>query len=188
MHVIFFIVTVGLISILPNPQEKTADALNAVPSVDPQRYCGTWYEIARLPNSFQDKCVGDVTATYSLDGDAFVVVNRCRKEDGEISEAVGRARRASGDSSFAKLKVRFAPAILAFLPFVWGDYWIIDLADDYSYAVVGEPSRKYLWILARTTSLPAATMQQILGRIGQQGYNPKNLLFTKHTESGKRID
>jgi apolipoprotein D and lipocalin family protein len=71
-----------------------------------------------------------------------------------MTEAKGRARRASNDEPNTKLKVRFAPAILSFLPFVWGDYWIIDLAPDYTFAVIGEPDRKYLWILARTTTLP----------------------------------
>jgi apolipoprotein D and lipocalin family protein len=112
-------------------QEKTSKTLDVVPSVDILRYIGTWYEIARLPNRFQEKCAGDVTATYSiLDNGEIMVVNRCRHENGEITEAEGRARRASDDEPNTKLEVRFAPAFLSFLPFVWGDYWIIDLAPD----------------------------------------------------------
>ncbi len=161
-------------------QEKNKTPLMVVPSVDLQRYMGTWYEIARLPNSFQRQCAGDVTATYSLreDGD-ITVVNRCRKENGEISEATGKAKRASEEGPNTKLKVRFAPAILSFLPFVWGDYWIIDLAPDYAYAVIGEPSRKYFWILSRTPSIDENTLRGILTRARQQGYDLTDLLRTK---------
>jgi apolipoprotein D and lipocalin family protein len=74
--------------------------------------------------------------------------------------------------------VRFAPAFLSFLSMVWGDYWIIDLAPDYSYAVVGEPARRYLWVLARESTLEEATYQGILERIEVQGYDPNNLVRT----------
>lgn len=162
-------------------QETSADDLRVVPSVDSQRYSGTWYEIARLPNKFQNKCVSDVSATYTLDGDEYIVVNTCRKENGEMTEAEGRARRSGEGEPNSKLKVRFAPAFLSFLPFVWGNYWIIDLAADYSYAVIGEPGREYLWILARTKTLAEDTTRSIMERIKQQGYDATNLIFTKHT-------
>jgi apolipoprotein D and lipocalin family protein len=159
-------------------QENSMRELSTVPSVDLQIYSGLWYEIARLPNRFQEDCVRDVTATYTLDGDGFEVVNRCRKEDNVMIEAKGRARLADKDGPHAKLEVRFAPAFLSWLPFVWGDYWIIDLAADYGYAVVGEPSRKYLWILSRTNKLDADTLSRIYDRIGQQGYDPSRLVMT----------
>jgi len=178
MRPILSVFFLEFVCVLAFAQDDSSKDLRVVPAVDVQRYCGTWYEIARLPNSFQKQCVGDVTATYTLDNDEFIVVNRCRKENGEIAEAVGRARRASSDGPYTKLKVRFAPAILSFLPFVWGNYWIIDLADDYSYAVVGEPKREYLWILSRTRTLPDATVRQIMERLVQQGYDLKDLKFT----------
>jgi len=160
-------------------QESTVAPLTVVPEVDLNRYMGTWYEIARLPNSFQGKCVSDVTATYSLldDGD-IRVVNRCRKEDGEMSEAEGLARLASKDGPNTKLKVRFAPAWLSFLPFVWGNYWIIALAPDYSYVAIGEPDREYLWILARTPAMDESTLQHALEQVRQKGYDLTNLLRT----------
>jgi apolipoprotein D and lipocalin family protein len=99
-----------------------------------------------------------------------------------MKEAEGRARRASDDEPNSKLKVRFAPAFLSFLPFVWGDYWIIDLASDYSFAVVGEPNRKYLWVLARTPKLDDVTMQGILGRAKEKGYDLRNLIRTEQSE------
>jgi len=163
-------------------QEKAFKTLDVVPSVDMLRYIGTWYEIARLPNRFQEKCAGDVTATYSiLDNGEIMVVNRCRQENGEITEAEGRARRASDEGPNTKLKVRFAPAFLSLLPFVWGDYWIIDLAPDYSYAVVSEPERKYLWILARSQEMDEELFGEILGRVRSRGYDITSLIRTKHT-------
>ncbi len=161
---------------------EQATELKVVPSIDVQKYSGRWFEIARLPNRFQSDCAGDVVATYTLDGNEFIVVNRCRKVNGEMIESTGRARRSSDDAPNSKLEVRFAPAFLSFLPFVWGKYWIIDLAPDYSYAVIGEPKREFLWILARTRTLPETTLHDILERITGQGYDIKNLIYTKQDE------
>jgi apolipoprotein D and lipocalin family protein len=159
-----------------------AGRLNVVPEVDLARYAGTWYEIARLPNRFQEKCAGDVTATYTLLDDGTIkVVNRCRQENGEFTTAEGVARRAKEDGPNTKLEVRFAPAFLSFVPFVWGDYWIIDLAADYSYAVVGEPDREYLWILSRAPIMDEETLDEILERVRRQGYDTTLLIKTSHT-------
>ncbi len=96
-----------------------------------------------------------------------------------MEEAEGRARRKSDAEPPTKLQVRFAPAILSFLPFVWGDYWIIDLAPDYSYVAVGEPSREYLWILSRTPRLDEAVYAGILDRLREQRYDVSRLMRTK---------
>jgi apolipoprotein D and lipocalin family protein len=173
---------VAVFAVVSVAQDKSARPLEVVPSVDVNRYVGTWYEIARMPFKFQSQCVGDVTATYSLLEDGTIkVVNRCRKQNGEIDEAEGCAKRASDEGPNTKLKVRFAPAFLSLLPFVWGDYWIIDLAPDYSYAVVGEPDRKYLWVLSRTPVINEATMQGILERVKGQGYDLTGLIRTDQT-------
>ena len=164
-------------------QEKSKEPLEVVPEVDLNRYMGTWYEIARLPNWFQKKCVSDVAATYTLRDDGTInVVNRCRKENGQISEAEGRAKLARKDGPNTKLKVRFAPGFLSVFSFVWGDYWIILLAPDYSYAVVGDPARKYLWILSRTPTMDGTTFQDILEQIEQKGYDLTELIRTKQME------
>lgn len=161
-------------------QEEEVKQLTAVPSVDLSKYAGVWYEIARLPNRFQEECACNVTATYTLLDDGEIsVVNRCITFDGDTAEAEGRARPAGADEPPSKLKVRFAPAFLSFLPFVWGDYWIIDLAPDYSYAAIGEPERRYFWILARTPALEDATLEQILANAERQGYDLKALRRTK---------
>src|SRR5689334_21870565 len=125
-------------ALLVKAERKEKEALRVVPSVDLPRYAGLWYEVARLPNRFEEKCAGDVTAEYTPKGtDRLKVVNRCRKKDGRRTEAVGDAKHADRKGPISKLKVRFAPGFLSLLPFVWGDYQIIELAPDYTYAVVG---------------------------------------------------
>ena len=164
-------------------KKSNAQELTVVDSVDLQRYAGKWYEIARLPNRFQEECMENVSATYEiLESGEIKVVNRCRKEGDEFSEAEGIARRASLEGPNTKLKVRFAPSFLSFLPFVWGNYWIIDLAPDYSYAVIGEPNREYLWVLARTQKLKENTFQEILERAKKQGYKLSDLILTKQSQ------
>jgi apolipoprotein D and lipocalin family protein len=143
--------------------------LQTVAHVDLSRYLGTWYEIANFPQSFQRGCTA-TTATYTLRADGDIdVLNRCRKGsvDGEEKSALGRARVVDRATN-AKLEVSF------FRPF-WGDYWIIDLSDDYSYAVVGHPGRDYLWILARTPTMTEATYQSVVTRLQAQGYETSRL-------------
>ena len=182
MNAVLLVSCVVVMTVASAAQDRSSRPLEVVPSVDLNRYAGTWYEIARMPFRFQTQCAGDVTATYTLLEDGTVkVVNRCRKENGEIDEAEGRAKLASSDGPNTKLKVRFAPAFLSILPFVWGDYWIIDLAPDYSYAVVGEPGRKYLWVLSRTNVMDETIFQGILDRVKQQGYDLTGLIRTKQT-------
>ena len=147
--------------------------LPVVPALDLDRYLGQWHEIARYPNVFERNCVSDVTARYRREADGTIeVVNACRKADGSMMEAKGQARVVAP----AKLEVRFAPAWLSWLPLVWGDYWVIDLDADYRYAVVGDPSREYLWILARDPALDEATLQRIVARLPALGYDPAKLL------------
>lgn len=173
-----------LFSSLGNSQETTMPPLEVVREVDLDRYMGKWYEIARLPNPFQKSCSGDVTATYvMLDNGEVQVVNRCRKRNGEMSEANGLARIAHKDGPNSRLKVRFAPSFLSFLPFVWGDYWIIMLDPDYTYAVVGEPQRRYLWVLSRTPRMDEPRLQKILAEVELQGYDLTGLVRTEQTVS-----
>jgi len=148
---------------------KEEQKLDVVAKVDLQRYLGTWYEIARLPAKFENGCVG-VTATYSLNEDGTIkVVNRCRlhKLDGELKEATGIARVCDLNTN-AKLKVQF------FWPFS-GDYWIIELANDYSYAVVGTPNRQYMWVLSRTPFMENALYNQIIERARAKGFDVDKL-------------
>jgi apolipoprotein D and lipocalin family protein len=171
----------GLILASLPAQNVSAAALSAVSDVDLVRYSGTWYEIARLPNTFQKQCVGNVTATYTmLDDKEIQVVNRCKTRKGEITEAEGRARKADESGPNSKLKVRFAPAWVSWLSFVWGDYWIIELASDYSYAVIGEPRLRYFWVLSRNKTMDPALLDGILERAKKQGYDFTKLVKTNH--------
>jgi len=141
------------------------------PQVDIQRYMGTWHEVARLPNRFQERCAGDVTATYTLRADGTItVLNRCRKENGRLMEVEGRARRAEKDGPASRLEVRFAPGWMGWLPFVWAEYWIIHLDEEHRHAIVGGPSRKYLWILAREASPGEGAMQDLTAIAARHGY------------------
>ena len=143
------------------------------------RYAGRWYEIARLPNRFQDQCAGDVVATYALRPDGRVgVVNECRKKDGQTTHVEGVARRADEKGPASRLKVRFAPAVLSFLPLVWGDYWILELDRDYHHALVGDPSRKYLWVLSRTPTMDAATYESLTAAAARLGFDVTRLVRT----------
>jgi apolipoprotein D and lipocalin family protein len=160
-------------------------AVAPVPHVDLDKYVGRWFEIARYPNRFQTSCAGDVIVQYTRMEDGRIrVVNRCRRADGSINEASGVARPAGSDRSGARLEVRFAPAFLSFLPAVWGDYWIIGLAADYSWAVVGEPSRKYLWVLARTPEVTSRTYEEAVDVVRAQGYDPARLVPTPQAGGG----
>lgn len=170
----------GALLVKAEKKKKDREPLRVVPSVDLARYTGLWYEVARLPNRFEEKCAADVTARYEQVGSSRLqVINQCRKHDGRLTKAVGEARVASRDGSNSRLKVRFAPGFLSFLPFVWGDYQIMALASDYSYALVGDESRKYLWILARTPQLDEATYRKLVAAAAAQGFEVSRLRRTK---------
>ncbi len=153
--------------------------LETVPRVDLARYAGTWYEIASYPQRFQKGCTA-TTATYTLRPDGTVeVVNRCARDslNGRVTVARGKARVVDKHTN-ARLKVSF------FWPF-WGDYWIIDLGRDYEYAVVGHPSRTYLWILSRTPTMDAAVYGGILERLRAQGYDTSRLVRTLQADAAR---
>ena len=155
------------------------NALETIPALDVGRYMGSWYEIAKYPNSFQQKCTGGARADYSLMDDGQVkVINRCRIAGGESSEAIGVARQI-GNAASPRLEVRFAPDWLSFLPFVWGNYWIIELDDDYRLVAVSEPERKYLWILSRTPSVAPGDYNALLERLRQKGFDLHKLETTR---------
>lgn len=151
-----------------------------VPALDLQRYAGTWHEIAHLPMFFQRQCVADITATYTLRADGLVGVrNACRTRDGRTDVADGVARPVPGTPG--ALQVRFAPGWLAWLPFTWADYWVIELDPDYRWAVVGSPSRDYLWVLSRTPAMPRAQFEAIRARAAQRGYPVQHLVLPPGT-------
>lgn len=154
---------------------RASAELQSVPFLDVQRYLGRWHEIARFPNRFQQKCVGDTSADYSLRPDGTLsVLNQCRLSNGQMEQALGVARQIGGQQS-AKLQVRFAPAWLSFLPVVWGNYWVIDLDEHYELVAVSEPRREYLWILSRTPTVDEARYRALIARLQAMGLDVSKL-------------
>ncbi len=145
--------------------------------VDLAKYAGLWYEIAKIPNRFQKHCVSGTTAQYALRDDGRInVINSCIDEDGKIDLAEGLARIIDTKTN-AKLEVSFF-SILGWRPF-WGDYWIIGLDEDYKWAIVGTPNRKYGWILSRSQQLDTETIEKLFQILKVQGYNLKDFVMSK---------
>jgi len=159
--------------------QTSVSPVTPIPSLDVPRYMGTWYEIAKYPNWFQKKCVGNTRADYSLQLDGRLeVVNRCLLRDGEMSEAIGIARQV-GSATSAMLEVSFVPSWLTFIPAVWGDYWVIALDDDYQLVAVSEPTRDYLWVLSRTPTVDQKSYGSLLERLQSQGFDLQKLEITR---------
>ena len=157
------------------------DAPETVDSVDLERYQGKWYEIVKIPNNFQEDCVSDVTAEYSSAEDGLLkVVNSCVRENGKAKSSEGRARIEDPVTN-ARLKVTFAKMFGKWIFAFGGDYWIIELAEDYSTVVVGHPQRKFGWILSRTPALNTATLKELSERLVSQGYNPCEFISGKQS-------
>jgi apolipoprotein D and lipocalin family protein len=168
------LITTLMVSTMP----ATATSLPNEPvrTLDLTRYAGQWHEIAHLPMFFQRKCVDTITATYTANSDGTIGVhNACRKNDGEMDASDGLAKRVDGQPG--ALKVRFAPAWLAWIPMVWADYWVVDLDANYQWAVVGGPSRKYLWILSRKPEMDHQLFRKLVDRARQRGYSVDKLLM-----------
>ena len=156
--------------------QQDKDEPSTVNHVDLSRYTGLWYEIAKIPNSFQKNCAGNTTAQYSLNDDGTIkVVNSCKEDDGSINTSEGLAKVVDKKTN-ARLEVSFVSIFGIHL--FWGDYWIIGLADDYSYAVVGHPERKYGWILSRTKQLPKEKLDEAFALLKKKGYDIKNFEMT----------
>ena len=152
--------------------DMEADPLETVPFVDLPRYLGDWYDIAHYPAPFQEGCSGAM-AHYSLKEDGSIrVVNTCLKDG--VRKNVEGCAWVTNPVTNAELKVQF------FWPFK-GDYHIIELDDEYQWAVVGEPRRRYVWILSRQPELSPYIKDELWERIARHGYNPAKLVWEKHT-------
>lgn len=169
----------------PDHRAETAPPAT-VERVDLDRYAGKWFEIARYPNAFEDKtayrCVG-VTAEYARRPDGRVTVtNRCRKDTLDGAEVVAQGVARVVHPTNARLRVRFAPA---YIPFAEGDYWILDLTDDYGAALVGDPDGRFLWVLARTPQLDAAVYARLLATAEAKGYATAPLALIPQPPAGR---
>jgi apolipoprotein D and lipocalin family protein len=163
-----------------SPQEKNLPQLVTVKQVDLNKYIGLWFEVAKIPNSFQDQCDNGTTAEYKIDEDGDIIVtNSCYDKDGNLDVAEGLAKVVDKKTN-SKLEVSFV-SFLGIRPF-WGDYWIIGLDENYQWAVIGTPGRKYGWVLSRTPSLPESTLQEIFSILKSQNYNPEDFEMSKQKE------
>jgi apolipoprotein D and lipocalin family protein len=171
-----------LVSLVPSMLlAQSSDEPRPLPAVDLERYAGTWYEIARIPNRFQNDCVGAATATYELRDDGRInVINRCLEDDGKVNEIDGIARR--NKKGGARLEVSFF-SILGWRP-IWGDYWILDLDEEYETSVVGEGSRKYGWVLSRTPTVSDERLEELFEALRDQGYDPSTFAVVQGTGMG----
>ena len=151
----------------PQPVFRQGGASLPVADIEIERYLGLWHEAARLPNGFERNCT-DVTAEYGLREDGLISVKNTCHDNGRVRVAEGRARPSGARAGEGKLEVSF------FGPF-WGDYWVLERADDYSWAGVGEPSGRYLWVLTRAPALNPAQRAFFETRISALGYRPSDL-------------
>jgi len=163
------LILTGLLISLSGCGVALDSTLTTAPSVDIQRYMGKWYEIAKYPAVFENGCFG-VTADYTLQSDGKVkVVNTCRKSDGSVARTIEGFATVADSSTNSKLTVYF------FYPF-GAPYWILELDDvNYQWAVVGDPSRSFLWILSRTPTMGPQVYAGILERLPAKGYDPARL-------------
>lgn len=151
------------------PVYRSSDDPLPVAEISTTEYLGLWHEAARLPNRFERNCA-DATAEYALREDGLISVrNTCIREDGSTRVAEGRARRV-GEGEEGKLEVSF------FGPF-WGDYWVLERANDYSWSIVGEPDGKYLWVLTRAENIDAQERAIFAARVRALGYDPDDLIW-----------
>jgi apolipoprotein D and lipocalin family protein len=153
--------------------------LETVEFVDIEQYMGKWYEIASYPTFFNRRCTA-TTAEYTLQDDGTVrVVNECRIGDpsGRLDRIEGTARVVNEETN-AELKV-------SFFFFGAGDYWIIELEENYQWAVVGDPGRRTLFILSRTPTLEDGVYQDILSRVRANCYDPDYLTLTPQVAEGE---
>ena len=140
-----------------------------IDSIDLSRYMGLWYAIASIPTTFERQCVQGTTAEYTLLENGRVrVVNTCYDRNGNEDVATGQAWIPDPDKP-SQLKVSF----VRFLGFWFfpGAYWVIELGEDYEYAVVGHPTYRYGWILSRTPTVSEQQFEAIMCRVEAQGYD-----------------
>lgn len=157
-------------------------ALASAAHVDLDRFVGSWFEIARLPDRQDKDCVSDTRVTYARTDDGLRLLSLCRRDNGTIKRSTGRAKLAD-DATQARFKISYSHSALDVLPFVWSDYTIIDVADDYSTAIVGAADRKHLWFLSRQLTVADAAHQDFMNKARAQGFDTSALVHTRHTSA-----
>lgn len=175
MKIITVLIAIFILNISFAQNDKP---IKTVKYVDLKKYSGLWYEISKIPNRFQKQCISGATAKYIIDEDGDIkVINGCIDEDGELDIADGVAKVVDKKSN-AKLEVSFV-SFLGIRPF-WGDYWIIGLDENYKWAIIGTPNRKYGWVLSRTPQVDKEVMQKINSILIENGYDPGKFVESPH--------
>ena len=156
--------------------------LHTVEKVELDKYLGVWYEVARKPMYFQNKCDRDVSATYTLNENGNIGVdNRCYTKDGQLNQSIGEAFIQNAPFN-TKLKVSFLPESVRWLPVGRGDYWVLKIDDAYQTVLVGEPRRRYLWVLSRSAQPDQAIVKEYLDYAQSIGYDIGDVIHTKQTQ------
>lgn len=156
--------------------------LHTVEKVELDKYLGVWYEVARKPMYFQNKCDRDVSATYTLNENGNIGVdNRCYTKDGQLNQSIGEAFIQNAPFN-TKLKVSFLPESVRWLPIGRGDYWVLKIDDAYQTVLVGEPRRRYLWVLSRSAQPDQAVVKEYLDYAQSIGYDIGDVIHTKQTQ------
>ena len=171
------------------PLGPCAEPVTPVRSLDTQRFAGTWYELARLPGQPQAECERDVTTHYAPRADGTLqVVRSCRTPTGRVATDVGRAWAQGADTRHAaRWTLSFMPRWLQWLPLAKGDHWVVMLDPAYRFAVISEPKRRSLWVMARSPALPADDLGRIVDRLAAEGYPTEQLVLTRQSAVVQRI-
>lgn len=150
----------------------SSQPLDVAANVDLKRFQGKWFEVASLPRDTQVGCTG-TTAFYTLQGDGSIgIVNECRLGSlGGSVRAVTATALVPDPAVPAKLSLDFGGGY-------YGDYWILEVGANYEYAVVGHPTRQYLWILSRTPTLDPAKLGVAIAHAQAQSFDTSNLAYT----------
>ncbi|MCU4394516.1 lipocalin family protein [Acinetobacter parvus] len=157
-----------------------AKPLPTVEKVELDKYLGVWYEVARKPMFFERKCAFNVTATYTLNENGNIVVdNKCADQDGDLQQSLGEAFVVNAPFN-SKLKVSFLPEGVRWIPVGRGDYWILKLDEDYQTVLVGEPRRKYLWVLSRIPNPKKEIIHEYLNYAKSWGYDIHDVIYPEH--------
>ena len=165
-------------------QAQKSGPVQTVDHVDLSRYTGTWFEVASIPQRFQKDCERNTKAEYSLtDTGEIKVINSCEKASGERKDVEGRAK-VVGPETNSKLEVTFVH-LFSWIYLFGGDYWILDLADDYSYALIGHPEKAYAWILSRTPAISPENLEAAIETLRSQGYDLCDVLTSIQDEGFK---
>jgi apolipoprotein D and lipocalin family protein len=162
--------------------------MSTVSNFEVERYFGQWHQVAAIPAWFQSDCVANTAADYAIGEDGLIeVVNSCDTADGSRKKAEARARFLKGPSD-GRLEVTFVKVAGLWVWPASGDYWIIGLDPEYRWAVVGQPSREFAWILARSRSLDAQTLRNILRILEREAYDTCELLLTTPEQQDRLCD